>query len=104
LNVSGIYVVGVDREIKKLGLTLDKYMEKIIEFIRGSKLSDPLKTQVLSQVDTISYKHFTVIIIKVPTQSEVSFVENTAYIREGNQTLVAEGKKLLSVNSLFDKK
>ena len=39
-------------------------MEKIVEHIRGSKLSDPLKTQVLSQVDTIIYKHLTVVRIE----------------------------------------
>ncbi len=101
LNLSDNYVVGIDREAKKLGLTLDKYMEKIVEHIRGSKLSDPLKTQVLSQVDTIIYKHLTVVRIRIPPQSEVSFVDNTAYIRESSQTNVAEGKKLLSINSLF---
>jgi len=103
-TISDHYVVGVDREIKHLNLTIDEYIGKIITHLRNSDLSEPLKTQVLTQIDTVTYKNKTIIRLKVPTQTEMSFVGNDAYVREGNQTIKIEGKKLVAVSNLFKRK
>ena len=49
MKVGQRYIVGIDREAKLLGTTNDKYLERIVGSLRTSALSDPLKTQVLSQ-------------------------------------------------------
>lgn len=96
--------MGVDREINKLGLTVDEYMGKIITHLRGSDLSEPLKTQVLTQIDTVTYRNYTIIRLKVPTQKDMSFLGEDAYVREGSQTIKIEGKKLVAVSDLFKRK
>lgn len=101
--ISDHYVVGIDREAKKLGLDIEKYLKMIVDNVRHSELSDPLKTQLLTQIDIVTYKNNTIIRLKVPPQTKVSFVGNDAYTREGNSTIKIEGKKLIAVNELFTK-
>ena len=101
LAISDHYVVGIDREVQKMKLTIERYLEKIVEHFRKSELSEPLKTQVLTQIDTVTYKKYTIVRIKVPTQSAISFVGDEAYTREGSQTIKIEGKKIVAVSSLF---
>lgn len=103
ITISDRYVVGIEREIKKMNSTSERYLEKIINNIRNSKLSEPLKTQVLTQIDNVNYKNYNIIRIKVPTQSQLSFVGNDAFTREGSNTIKIEGRKLVSVSSLFNK-
>lgn len=101
IQIGNRFVVGVDREISLLSLNQERYLEKIITAIKSSELSDILKNQVLSQTDYVEYKGMSVIRIRVPKQSEVSFVGEKAYIRENSSTIEATGKKLLAINALF---
>jgi uncharacterized protein with ParB-like and HNH nuclease domain len=102
-EISDRYVVGIDREAKVLGKTLEDYVGILINQIKTSKLTDSLKTQVLMKIDTINYKGNSVIIINVPPQKEISFVGEKAFIREDSSTVEAKGPKLLAVNQLFQK-
>ena len=95
------YIVGLDREMKILRMGAEQYLEKFLENVRSSELSEPLKSQVLSQADFVEYKGHSVLRIRVPKQKEVSFVGNEAYIRENSSTILAAGKKLLAANALF---
>jgi len=101
-TISDRYVVGIEREVKQMKLTTERYLEKIVDHIRISGLSDPLKTQVLTQIDIVNFKNYNIIRIKVPTQSQLSFVGNDAYARKGSSTNKIEGRELVSVNYLFD--
>lgn len=75
----------------------------LINGIKKSDLTNPLKAQVLMKIDTINYKEFSVIIINVPSQKEVSFVGEKALMREDSSTVEAKGLKLLAVSQLFQK-
>ena len=101
LEISDHYVVGIEREAKKMSLTIERYLGIIVDQIRKSKLSDPLRTQILTQIDIVNYKNYVVVRIKVPSQSRISDVNDEYYVREGNDTKKIDGKKLLSVNELF---
>ncbi|MBP6471234.1 MAG: DUF262 domain-containing protein [Chloroflexi bacterium] len=101
VTVGSRYVVGLDREIQLLGLKQEQYLEKIMGHIRSSDLSEPLKSQILSQVDYVIYKGLTVIRLRIPAQREISFLAERAYIRENSSTIEATGKKLIAVNQLF---
>lgn len=103
LVVSDHYVVGIDREVKKLNTTIERYLQNIVECIRKSSLSDPLKTQVLTQIDTILYRNYTIIRIKIPSQSNISFVGNDAFVREGSETWKTDAKSVVAIASLFSK-
>ena len=84
-----------------MNLTVAFYLGIIVNHIRKSKLSDPLRTQILTQIDIVNYKNYIVVRIKVPSQSRISDVNDEYYVREGNDTKKIDGKKLLSVNELF---
>jgi hypothetical protein len=96
------YIVGIDRELNHLGGTLDNYINKMMGKISKSELSEPLKSQVLSQLDVIDYKNLTVIRLRVPKQNELSFVGKKSFIRENSQTLELDGPKLIAISKLFN--
>lgn len=95
------YVVGIDRELKILKGSLDDYINKLMGRITKSELSEPLKSQVLSQLDIIEYRNMTIIRLRVPKQKAVSFVGEISYVRENSRTIEMDGRKLLSINQLF---
>jgi len=96
------YVVGIDRELNIEGIDMDNYINKILTSIRGSDLTEPLKSQILSSVDLIDYKGKNVIRIRIPKQKDLSFVGNHSYVREGSNTIFLEGPKLLAISKLFE--
>lgn len=99
--VGNRYVVGLNREMKLKKLGEEQYIEKIIGHIRNSALSEPLKSQVLSQTDYVEYKGLSVIRIRIPAQKEISFLDDHAFVRENSSTVEAVGKKLLAINGMF---
>ncbi|MEG3843407.1 DUF262 domain-containing protein [Microcoleus sp. herbarium14] len=103
IEINGRYIVGIDREAKVLGKTLEDHVGILINAIKKSDLTDPLKTQVLMKIDTINYKGYSVIRINVPPQKEVSFVGEKAFTRQDSSTVEAKGPKLLAVSQLFQK-
>ena len=102
VTVGNRYVVGIEREFSFINCDHESYLEKILSFIRGSELSSNLRNQVLSQIDYVEYKGLSVIRIRIPAQSKVSFVGDKAFIRENSSTIEASGKKLLAVNEIFE--
>ncbi|MEG4121246.1 DUF262 domain-containing protein [Microcoleus sp. N9_B4] len=103
IEINDRYVVGIDREAKFLGKTLEDHVGILINAIKKSALTDPLKTQVLTKIDTICYKGCSVIRINIPSQKEVSFVGEKAFIREDTSTVEAKGQKLMAVFQSFQK-
>lgn len=101
IKIGSRYIVGIDREMSLLSVNQEQYLEKIMAFMRTSDLSLPLKNQVLSQIDCVEFKGLSVIRIRIPKQKAVSFLGDTAYIRENSSTIEATGKKLLAINDLF---
>ena len=96
------YVVGIDRELPLMNLDAEGYTQRIVNHIRDSALSDPLKTSVHATIDCIDYRGCSVISIWVPCQSSVSHVGDVVYIRQGPQTKKVEGLAATqAVMSLF---
>jgi hypothetical protein len=100
-EIANHYVVGVDREAKLLRITLDQYVQKIVSVLQNSDLSDPLKTQVLSNFDTITIHGLTVIRVVVPAQRDLSFIGEQAFYRKGSSTVELKGQELVAVSKLF---
>ncbi|GAA4505553.1 DUF262 domain-containing protein [Hymenobacter ginsengisoli] len=95
------YIVGIDRELKIMGCDMDGYINKSMSKIAKSDLSDPLKTQVLSQLDVIDYKTHSVLRLRIPKQTQLSFVGDKSFTRENSKTIELKGPKLLAVSALF---
>jgi len=98
-----VALVGIDREAKHLGVELDKYMRRIEDGIRHSQLTEPLKTQVLSSIDVISYKGLSIVRIRVPRQAQAAFIGDDCFIRAGSSTLKATGPQIAAVTAVFVK-
>lgn len=102
IEINNRYIVGIDREAKISNKTVEKYVETLINAIRDSGLTDPLKTQVLMKIDIICYKKLSVVRIHVPPQDSVSFVDDKAFTREHSSTIEAKGPQLLAIDKLFN--
>ena len=103
IEINQRYVVGIDREVSRLKTIHDKYLDQLIGAIRSSQLSEPLKTQVLTRIDTVEYRGFSIIRITVPSQSDVSLVGDSVFVRENSSTVEVKGRRLLAVQNLFRK-
>jgi len=103
IEINDRYVVGIDREARVSGKTLEDYVGILMNTIRKSDLTDPLKTQVMTKIDTIDFNGLSVIRINVPSQKQVSFVGEKAFIREDSSTVEAKGPKLVAVSHVFQK-
>ncbi|MBI9056014.1 MAG: DUF262 domain-containing protein [Bacteroidales bacterium] len=100
---NGRTIVGIEREFAINDIDFDTYLKKIINHFSMSDLTEPLKSQILSQIDSVDFGGLSVIRLRIPKQKELSFVGSKCYIREGSNTIEIEGKKMLAANELFSK-
>ena len=68
LELDRRYIVGISREAKVEGKTLEKYVNCIRDKIEKSKLSEPLKGSVLNTMSVINYYGREILHIGVPMQ------------------------------------
>ena len=101
LNFEHVHIVGVKREAKALGLPLDKYVKIFEDALRKSTLSEPLKTQLQSGLDVIDFKGFSILRIRVPGQTAVSFCGDQCFFRSGSSTLEAKGPQIAALTKAF---
>lgn len=94
-------VVGIDREAKILGITVENYASKVLAFVRSSELSEPLKTSVLTSFDSVIYRSMTVLRFAIKGQEEVSTLGNKVYFRDGASTVEADGVKVIALSRAF---
>jgi hypothetical protein len=73
----------------------------LLNSIRNSGLSEPLRTQILSLVDIVTYEDHTVIRVTIPQQKKLSDIKGKVFIRDGTSTIEAGGIKILAINDLF---
>ncbi|MFC7054159.1 DUF262 domain-containing protein [Hansschlegelia quercus] len=81
-----INMVGVVREAKALGVTIEQYFALIKKEVGNSGLSEDLKKSILSSIDYNSYYGLGVIAISVPAQKDVSYFDGDVYWRSGDST------------------
>ncbi|MEV7636946.1 DUF262 domain-containing protein [Pseudarthrobacter enclensis] len=93
IKVGSRFVVGVKREAKALGQTTEAYFTQWRDAVRNSELSDPLKGDVLSNMDYNDYFGLGLVVITVPAQKELSYVGDKVFWREGDQTVEATNPK-----------
>jgi hypothetical protein len=96
-----VQIVGVDREARVLSLPLDRYMRLIEDEIRNSPVSEPLKTQLLSNIDAITYKGRSIVRVRVPKQVAPTFIGDECFIRVGTGTFLAKGPQIAAIAKLF---
>lgn len=85
-HVGDRWVVGVSREAQREGVTLEQYVGTWKNRIRNSGMTEPLKSDVLSNIDFNDYYGLGVLVIKVPRQRRLSFVNKQLFVREMDET------------------
>ena len=95
-TIANRQVVGVNREAKVLGKTIENYHGYIRDAIKNSGISDPLRTSILSSIDYNNFYGYGVIVISIPSQAELSFFDDELYWREGDQTVKAVNPKQIA--------
>jgi hypothetical protein len=95
-------VVGVCREAKRLGKSMEDYVQIIVNHIKNSNLSEHTKGAVLAHIDFNSYFDLGVLVISIPPQKELTYLGDDLYRRDGsNNTLVSTPKDVVALNSRF---
>lgn len=87
------YVVGVVREAKVLGLSVEDYYTKWKEAVKQSPFSPALRDSILSHIDYNSFYGLGVIVFTVPPQKELSYYGDDVYWRNGDSTEIATTAK-----------
>ena len=90
------FVVGVIREAKFLGLSVENYFSKWKDAIKNSEMSEPLKSSVLSNMDFNEFYGLGIIVITIPPQKELSYVGEDVYWRNGDSTELAKTPKQIA--------
>jgi uncharacterized protein DUF262/schlafen family protein len=102
-KIADSFLVGVDREAQILSISLEEYVKMIVNTFQQAEITEPLKTQILSSFDTINAHGLSVVRIRIPPQTECSFVNGEAYYRQDSNTIKIEGQQLVAVAKMFNK-
>ncbi|MFI8578252.1 DUF262 domain-containing protein [Rossellomorea aquimaris] len=98
------YIVGVERELVYLGWDFDRYIKVFMENIKKSEIDEPLKSQLLSQIDVVEYKGYSIIRIRIPKQDKLTPINGKVFVRHNNDTVqVKDVKEILSLSQGFSK-
>lgn len=78
-------IVGIEHEAKLLGKTLDQYFQLLVDKIRTSKVSEPLRSYLAHNVKLVRYYDKSVFVVETMGVEDLSNYDGTYYIRSGNQ-------------------
>ena len=91
----------MEREAKIRKVSLDRYITFITEHIRNSELPDWLKIYVNTNITPVTYRGYTVLIIKVKSGSEPVWYKDRLFVRDGSNCKEVKGKDTAAVYNLF---
>ena len=95
--VRGKYVVGIDREAKLLGKTLDDYVMLIKDNISIASGHEN-RSALLQSFDVVNYDGLSVIHISIEFDSSIRFINEKAYIREHSSTVELTPKGIATLS------
>jgi uncharacterized protein with ParB-like and HNH nuclease domain len=94
-------VVGLEREAKLRGVTLDEYISFITKKISESKLPNDLKTRITKTITPITYYGYTVLMIEVECGTTPTYYNDKMYCRDGANCVEVTGAKQADIFKLF---
>lgn len=95
------FFVGVDYELEELNIDVSTYVRQLIEMIKNSDLSEPLKSNVISQITHGKYAGKTFVRIRIPPQNGLSSKGERYFIREESQTKEMTTRQAFAQQQLF---
>lgn len=100
-QIGSRYIVGIDRECDALGISLEQYQHNVRDFILKSQVCDSLKASLVNELKVAELEGMSILAIRVPAQKEVSTFGNKFFIRQGDQTVEAEGMMIGDIYKRF---
>lgn len=94
-------IVGLEREAKLKGVTLDTYISFITKKISDSKLPSDLKTRISKSITPITYYGMTILMIEVECGKDPIYYEDKMYQRDGANCVEVKGAKQGDIFKLF---
>ncbi|MGM9978043.1 MAG: DUF262 domain-containing protein [Clostridium sp.] len=94
-------IVGLEREAKLKGVTLDEYISFITVKISQSELPGDLKTRITKVITPITYSGNTVLMIEVECGDEPIYYKDKMYSRDGANCIEVKGAKQAEIFKLF---
>ena len=101
-RVNSFGIVGLEREAKLKGVSLDTYIAHITKLINSSNLDESLKTNITKEITPITYGENTVLMIPVKNGDEPVYLNDVLYERVGAQTCEVKGAKQKEIFKLFN--
>jgi hypothetical protein len=80
-------ITGVEHEAKALGRNLDQLFLLLMNRLKDSKLSEPLKDYVARHVKVVRYYDKTVFVFESEAQTEPSNLDGAFFVRHGNKLI-----------------
>jgi len=97
------FVVGVQHEAKALNLDSEKYYHAIRDNVVMSGLRQGLKLSVAENLELVEIEGQDVLVIRIPPQTDMSFLDDKCYVRRGDQTVEASPQEIASIAQKFAK-
>jgi hypothetical protein len=94
-------IVGLEREAKLKGVTLDEYISYITSKISGSTLPNDLKTRITKTITPITYYGYTILMIEVECGTTPTYYNDKMYCRNGANCIEVIGAKQADIFKLF---
>lgn len=94
-------VVGLEREAKLRGVTLDEYISFITSKISASDLPNEVKTRVTKALTPITYHSQTILMIEVECGNEPVYYKDKLFARDGAKCVEVTGAKQADIFKLF---
>jgi hypothetical protein len=86
-------VVGIAREAKRAGKSVEDYIQAIVVSIQRSSLTEATKHSVLAHLDYNSYFGLGVLIMSIPAQSELTYLGEELFRRDGSNNIRVTGPR-----------
>ena len=101
-KVGNRFVVGVRREAIALTKSLEDYLATWKNTIKNSTLTPALRDSVLASIDFNDFYGLGVIVITVPSQTEMSWLGDLTFRREADNTVqVTAAKEIAALAKRF---
>lgn len=94
-------VVGLEREAKIKGVSLDQYISFITGKISASNLDSSLKTRITKEITPITYHGQTILMITVTSGTEPVYFDEKIFQRDGANCVEVIGSKQSEIYKLF---
>ncbi|WAH57759.1 DUF262 domain-containing protein [Pseudomonas silvicola] len=98
----GFQVTGVEHEAGFVNKNLDQLFQMVTDKIRGSELSEPLRSYISSHMKCVSYFDKTVFVFEVKGQEKPSLYKKRYFERQGTQVFEVEPENFSSLFSRFN--